>query len=134
LVYTKHTGGDWVICASPELMDMEAHLEDAYSVARAARGDTARHEPFAWIKRHAADCDLPPHGRTTDERIEGARDCLMANMKHRLAELQREQQERQNASNIMYIGLPGMTNNTTKPQKLSEFEFEPQLEKKYADD
>ena len=87
----KHMGADWVICASPELLDMEARLEDAYSAARASRGDLIRHEQFEWIKQHATDCGLPYRGQPSPELIVGARDCIMANMKQRLAELEGEQ-------------------------------------------
>ena len=87
----KHMGADWVICASPELLDMEARLEDAYSSARAARGDLIRHEQFEWIKQHATDCGLPYRGQPAPDLIVGARDCIMANMKQRLAVLEGEQ-------------------------------------------
>jgi uncharacterized protein YecT (DUF1311 family) len=87
----KHMGADWVICASPELLDMEARLEEAYNAARAARGDLIRHEQFEWIKQHATDCGLPYRGQPAPELIGGARDCIMANMKQRLAELEGEQ-------------------------------------------
>ena len=86
----KHMGADWVICASPELLDMEARLEDAYKAAHAARGDVVHHEQIEWMKQHGTDCGLPYRGRPASERIEGAKDCIMANMRKRLAELQAE--------------------------------------------
>ncbi|MGO9047823.1 MAG: hypothetical protein ACLQFW_13215, partial [Xanthobacteraceae bacterium] len=56
-------GVDYVICASPELMDAEARLEDALHAAHAAKGDQVKLEQWVWIKRYGADCGLPLKGR-----------------------------------------------------------------------
>ena len=87
----KNMGSDWVICASPVLLDMEARLEDAYGSALAARGEVIRHEQIAWIKHFGTDCGLPYRGRPAPEVIAGASLCVFAAMKQRLAELQAEQ-------------------------------------------
>ena len=83
-------GVDYVICASPELMDAEARLEDALHAAHVAKGDQVKTEQWAWIKRYGADCGLPLHGRPADERIHGAA-CVREAMEQRIKELQAEQ-------------------------------------------
>jgi type IV secretory pathway TraG/TraD family ATPase VirD4/uncharacterized protein YecT (DUF1311 family) len=87
----KHMGSDWVICASPQLLDVEARLDDAYRAALAARGEVIRHEQIAWIKHFGTDCGLPYRGRPSPELLAGASDCVFSAMKQRLAELQVEQ-------------------------------------------
>ena len=84
-------GADYVICASPELMDAEARLEDAYKAAHAARGDGVKAEQWAWIKRYGADCGLPLRGRPRPGQIDGARDCVAEAINDRLRQLQAEQ-------------------------------------------
>ncbi len=65
-------GVDYVTCASPELMDAEARLEDALQAAHNAKGDQVKTEQWAWIKRYGADCGLPLKARPPDEKIHGA--------------------------------------------------------------
>ena len=84
-------GVDYVICASPELMDAEARLEDALHAAHTAKGDQVKTEQWAWIKRYAADCGLPPHGPPAQEKIHGAAGCVREAMEQRIKELQAEQ-------------------------------------------
>jgi len=84
-------GADFVICASDTLLDAEARLEDAYTAAHAARGDSVRSEQFAWIKSYGRDCGLPFRGRPAPQLIEGARQCVLDAMTKRISELQAEQ-------------------------------------------
>jgi len=83
-------GVDYVICASPELMDAEARLEDALHAAHVAKGDQVKTEQWAWIKRY--DCGLPFKGRPPEEKIHGAAGCVREAMEQRIKELQAEQQ------------------------------------------
>ena len=62
-------GSDWVICSSPQLMDAEARLEEAYAATRAYRGKSVGSEQVEWIKHFPTNCGLPYHGRPTDEQI-----------------------------------------------------------------
>ncbi len=84
-------GSDYVICASPQLMDAEARLEDALHAAHVAKGDQVMTEQWAWIKRYGADCGLPLKGRPADEKIQGAAGCVRSAMEQRIKELQAEQ-------------------------------------------
>jgi uncharacterized protein YecT (DUF1311 family) len=84
-------GADFVICASDELLDAEARLEDAYKAARAASGDSVRSEQIAWIKRYGPNCGLPFRGRPASALIEGARQCVLDAMTKRIDELKSEQ-------------------------------------------
>ena len=84
-------GVDYVICASPALMDAEARLEDALHAAHAAKGDQVKIEQWVWIKRYGADCGLPLKGRPADEKIHGAAGCVREAMEQRIKELQAEQ-------------------------------------------
>ena len=84
-------GSDYVICASPQLMDAEARLEDALHAAHVAKGDEVMTEQWAWIKRYGADCGLPLKGRPADEKIQGAAGCVRSAMEQRIKELQAEQ-------------------------------------------
>jgi len=84
-------GVDYVICASPELMDAEARLEDALHAAHVAKGDQVKTEQWAWIKRYAADCGLPPKGRPSDTLIQGTSYCVGRAIEARIKELQAEQ-------------------------------------------
>ncbi len=84
-------GTDYVICASAELLDGEARLEDAYKAARAAKGDSVKSEQWDWIKRYGPDCGLPLRGRPAPEQIEGAKSCVQAAIEKRIVELQEEQ-------------------------------------------
>ncbi len=84
-------GVDYVICASPALMDAEARLEDALHAAHAAKGDQVKLEQWVWIKHYGADCGLPLKGRPADEKIHGAAGCVREAMEQRIKELQAEQ-------------------------------------------
>ena len=88
----KHMGTDYVICASPELLDGEARLEDAYAAARAgANGDRVKTEQWDWVKRYGPDCGLPLKGRPPEEKIHGTAGCVREAMEQRIKELQAEQ-------------------------------------------
>ena len=84
-------GTDYVICASPRLLDSVARLEDAYRAAYAARGDAVKSEQWDWIKRYGPDCGLPLRGRPSPDLIDGAAPCVGAAMERRIHELQQEQ-------------------------------------------
>lgn len=85
-------GTDWVICASPQLLDAEARLEDAYRAARAgANGDRVKTEQFDWIKRYGVDCGLPFRGQPSSDLIDSAASCVGDAMERRIRELQQEQ-------------------------------------------
>jgi uncharacterized protein YecT (DUF1311 family) len=84
----QHLGADFVICASPELMDAEARLEDAYQAARAAKGDDVKTEQWAWIKNFGPHCGLPLRGRPASNQIQGAAGCVRDAMEQRIRELQ----------------------------------------------
>jgi uncharacterized protein YecT (DUF1311 family) len=84
-------GVDYVICASPELMDAEARLEDAFHAAHDAKGDEVKTEQWRWIKRYGGDCGLPLRGRPIDGKIQGAAGCVRSAIEQRIKELQAEQ-------------------------------------------
>jgi uncharacterized protein YecT (DUF1311 family) len=84
-------GTDYVICASPQLLDAEARLEDAYRAALAAKGDAVKSERWEWIKRYGPDCGLPLRGRPAPDQIKGAAGCVRDAMEQRIRELQAEQ-------------------------------------------
>jgi len=87
----KHMGTDYVICASPELLDALARLEDTYAVARGgAKGDAIKTEQIAWIKRYGPDCGLPQRGRPTDTLIQGTSYCVGRAIEARIKELEAE--------------------------------------------
>ncbi len=82
-------GTDYVICASPQLLDALARLEDVYSVARAgANGDHVKTEQIEWIKRYGPDCGLPLRGRPSDTLIQGTSTCVGRAIEARIKELQ----------------------------------------------
>jgi len=84
-------GTDYVICASPQLLDAEARLEEAYSAARAgANGDRVKSEQLDWMKRFGPDCGLPLRGRPSDDKITSAARCIGDAMETRIKELQAE--------------------------------------------
>ena len=87
----KHMGTDYVICASPQLLDAVARLEDAYRAAYAARGDAVKSEQWEWIKRYGTDCGLPLRGRPSPNLIDSAASCVGGAMEQRIRELQQEQ-------------------------------------------
>jgi uncharacterized protein YecT (DUF1311 family) len=87
----QHMGTDFVICASPELMDAEARLEDAYKAARAAKGDQVKTEQLNWIRRYGPDCGLPLKGQPPEEKIHGVAGCVREAMEERIKELHAEQ-------------------------------------------
>ena len=63
--------------ASPELMDAEARLEDAYAAARlGANADRVKSEQWDWIKRYGPDCGLPMRARPSPELIDSAASCV----------------------------------------------------------
>ncbi len=84
-------GSDFVICASDQLLDAEARLEDAYKAARASGGESVGKEQVAWIKSYGPDCGLPLRGRPASAQIGGARQCILAAMTKRIGELQGRQ-------------------------------------------
>ncbi|MGO9418079.1 hypothetical protein [Roseiarcus sp.] len=87
----KHMGTDYVICASPQLLDAEARLEDAYAAARTgANGDRIKSEQWDWIKRYGPDCGLPLRGRPSDDKITSAAGCIGDALEARIKELQAE--------------------------------------------
>ena len=87
----KHMGTDYVICASLQLLDAEARLEDAYAAARTgANGDRIKSEQWDWIKRYGPDCGLPLRGRPSDDKITSAAGCIGDAMEARIKELQAE--------------------------------------------
>jgi uncharacterized protein YecT (DUF1311 family) len=83
----QHLGADFVICASPELMDAEARLEDAYQAAHAAKGDVVKTEQWAWIKSFGPHCGLPLRGRPVSNQIQVATGCVRDAMEQRIREL-----------------------------------------------
>ncbi len=87
----KHMGTDYVICASPQLLDAEARLEAAYSAARAgANGDRVKSEQLDWMKRFGPDCGLPLRGPPSDEKIQNAAGCVGDAVEQRIKELEAE--------------------------------------------
>jgi hypothetical protein len=81
-------GADFVICASPELLDREARLEDAYNAARSARGNAVRSEQIDWIKTYWQPCGLPKRGQPPPDQIKAAKGCVKAAMDARISQLQ----------------------------------------------
>ena len=86
----KHMGTDYVICASPELMDAEARLEDAYDAAHTAKGQVVQSEQWGWIKRYGASCGLPLRGRPAPDLITSAAPCVLSAMESRIRQLRAE--------------------------------------------
>jgi uncharacterized protein YecT (DUF1311 family) len=86
----KHLGTDYVICASPELVDAEARLEDAYAAAHTAKGQAVMSEQWGWIKRYGAGCGLPLRGRPAPDLITGAAPCVLSAMESRIRQLRAE--------------------------------------------
>ena len=86
----KHMGTDYVICASPELMDAEARLEDAYDAAHTAKGQVVQSEQWGWIKRYGPDCGLPLRGRPVPDLITSAAPCVLSAMESRIRQLRAE--------------------------------------------
>jgi len=84
-------GVDYVICASPKLLDAVARLEDAYFAAKAANGPAVVDAQWAWIKRYGPDCGLPLRGRPADAQITGTANCVSEAIESRIRELQAEQ-------------------------------------------
>ncbi len=78
-------GVDYVICASPELMDAEARLEEALHAAHSARAQVMT-EQWAWIKRYG-DCGLPATGRPSATLIQGTSYCVGRAIEARIKEL-----------------------------------------------
>ena len=86
----KHLGTDYVICASPELMDAEARLEDAYDAAHTAKGQVVQSEQWGWIKRYGPDCGLPLRRRPAPDLITSAAPCVLSAMESRIRQLRAE--------------------------------------------
>jgi uncharacterized protein YecT (DUF1311 family) len=86
----KHLGTDYVICASPELVDAEARLEDAYDAAHATKGQVVHSEQRSWIKRYGPDCGLPRYGRPAPTLITSAAPCVLSAMESRIRQLRAE--------------------------------------------
>ena len=85
----QHMGADYVICASPELMDAEGRLEDAYRAAlHTASADQVKARQWEWIKSYGPLCGLPLRGRPPDEKIHGAAACVHNRINLRILELQ----------------------------------------------
>lgn len=86
----KHLGTDYVICASPELMDAEARLEDAYDAAHTAKGQVVQSEQWGWIKRYGPDCGLPLRRRPAPDLITSAAPCVLSAIESRIRQLRAE--------------------------------------------
>src|SRR3984957_4067696 len=86
----KHLGTDYVICASPELMDAEARLEDAYDAAHTAKGQVVQSEQCGWIKRYGPDCGLPLRRRPAPDLITSDAPCVLSAMESRIRQLRAE--------------------------------------------
>ncbi len=87
----KSMGSDFVICASDQLLDAEARLEDAYKAARASGGESVGKEQVAWMKSYGPNCGLPLRGPPAPAQIGEARQCILAAMTKRIGELQGRQ-------------------------------------------
>jgi uncharacterized protein YecT (DUF1311 family) len=83
-------GADYVICASPVLLDAVARLEDAFIEAKAARGNDVLAEHKAWLESYSENCGLPARGNPDDSQITGARHCVLSSINKRIAELNAE--------------------------------------------
>ena len=81
-----------MICASPELMDAEARLEDAYDAAHTAKGQVVQSEQWGWIKRYGPGCGLPLRGRPAPDLITSAAPCLLSAMETRIRQLRADNQ------------------------------------------
>ena len=81
-------GADYVICASPVLLDAVARLEDAYQEAESAQGDAIKPAHKAWLQSYSESCGLPARGSPNDSQITSARDCVLRSINKRIAELQ----------------------------------------------
>jgi uncharacterized protein YecT (DUF1311 family) len=87
----QHISTDFVICSSPELMDVEARLEDAYKAARAAKGERVKTEQLNWSRRYGPDCGLSFRGQPTAEKIHSVAGCVREAMEERIKELHADQ-------------------------------------------
>lgn len=81
-------GVDYVICSSPQLLDAEARLEDAYRAARAVRGDDVKIAQRAWAKSYGPNCGLPAKGQPTPAEIRATHDCVARAINQRTSTLQ----------------------------------------------
>ena len=100
-------GTDYVICASPQLLDAEARLEDAYAAARAgANGERVKAEQWDWMKNFGPACGLPVRGEPLPWERVRARDCVLNAMNKRTAYLQ---------SLVRGVDLPSKQEQPTPP-------------------
>ena len=81
-------GVDYVICANPQLLDLEARLEDAYRAAHAVGGDNVKMTQRAWAKSYGPGCGLPAKGQPSSAEIRSSRDCVARAMNQRIGALQ----------------------------------------------
>jgi tetratricopeptide (TPR) repeat protein len=77
-------GVDFAVCANPKLMDAMARLEDAYSRARAAKGDEIRASQRAWSMHYGPDCGLPKKGRPTSSLVKQTETCVLRALNNRI--------------------------------------------------
>jgi len=101
-------GVDYVICASPQLMDAEARLEEAYRAARASQGDEVKMAQREWSKSYGPNCGLPARGQPSSAESLRARDCVLNSMNKRTAYLQ---------SLVGGVDLPSKQEQPTPPSQ-----------------
>lgn len=88
-------GVDHVICSSPQLVEAEARLEDAYRAARAVRGDDMKTEQRAWAKTYGPSCGLPAKGRPSPALISASQNCVAQAIRQRIHDLETVTAQRQ---------------------------------------
>ena len=80
-------GSYYVICSSPQLMDAQARLEDAYYDASSTRGDVVEKEQLQWAKTFTLNCGLPLIGQPSPALIISATPCVRDALEARIREL-----------------------------------------------
>jgi len=84
----KALGVDYVICASSDLLDAEANLEDAYRAALQLPGGDApavKSSQRDWSRRYGVACGLPARGKPSDALISARQGCVLDAIKDRIA-------------------------------------------------
>jgi uncharacterized protein YecT (DUF1311 family) len=80
---------DYVICASPELMNAEADLEQAYRHARKGASDVnqIKADQQSWSLHYGSRCGLPAKGEPPSAQALQARECVKKEITDRTAYL-----------------------------------------------
>jgi hypothetical protein len=67
------TGGDFAVCANPQLMDAMARPEDAYATALFTTHGAIKGSEIEWSKTWGVNCGLPKIGPPCGRPVSGAK-------------------------------------------------------------